>query len=172
MPRASNQYEIGDRLWENGFRRDDKWNAGRIVAICESPDRPNNIYMLLRANDGTETIYTCLKNMTCNPSLPRFMPRGMVARLGELAAGVVLVPDGFDERPKPKEPKPVVAPKKALELPDEDLSDLDIDVDSGVGESEQSEAEVGKTMFYSESTVAAVPDRILPVIDLVGFAQQ
>lgn len=156
MPRRGKDYEIGDRLWESGNRPGEKWSAGRIVAIVDHDERPDRLYMLLRANNGTETIYTCLKDYECRPSIPRFMPRGVVAELAELAEDHELEDDGIDERVAPVKEEKTPPPKRPFrELPDEDLSDLDDDDDGA------------EPVFAGVRDVPASTSlRILPAVDL------
>jgi len=164
MARLGRQYLVGERLWENDINSN-KLSAGRIVAIVEPPERPERLYMLLRANDGTETIYTCLKNLQCNPGLPRYMPRGVVFELGELASQCDLTPDDVDESPVPKERKKSPPPQRKFYVPppDEDLSDIDEELDEEFDE----ELEEPSPVFGSgEESETVSCGRILPVVDL------
>ena len=159
MARLGRQYEVGDRIWEDAGVSG-KWSAGRIVAIVEAEERPERVYMLLRANNGTETIYTCLKDCVCEPSLPRFMPCGVVEALGRIGAECELTPDDVDESPGPrkKRKKKVSAPKREFYKPpeDEDLSDIDEDL-SDIDEDPEPVVESGGSIQSG---------RILPVVDL------
>jgi len=116
MARLTSSYGVGDRIWEG--RGSDRYSAGRIVSVSESPSRPNRTYMLLRDDDGNYTIYTCLTNCECHPSVARRIPHDVLETLVEEGLNFELPP----ETARDSVPSPSAVVVKRREEPTGDLS--------------------------------------------------
>ncbi len=93
--RKADEYRVGEELWEEDYL------AGVIVAKEDCPERPTRVYMLLRDGDARYTIYACLKDAMCRPSLARMIPEQVVRRFFEF---VFLGVDPTNKPPKKRIP--------------------------------------------------------------------
>jgi hypothetical protein len=93
MARLSSTLVVGDRIWESGTRKNDKWSPGRIVAITDCPVRKNQMYMLIRDDGGLYTIYGCLKDCVCKPWVARRWAEEVGRTLMNFGFGHELAPE-------------------------------------------------------------------------------
>lgn len=169
MPRVSRQYVVGDRLWEDGLHRNDKWTAGRIVSIAESEEESQHIYMMLRSDEGRYTLYTTLKNCECKPHLSRFVPGDVLQSLMETSFSVELNPEAEEITSKVQKSKQPKLPKKAamefvMESPV--FPDVDDEEDLDDPDDDQAEEEQDEESIDEPSVPSIDSSRILPAISL------
>lgn len=104
------EIEVGTRIWEDSGIGD-PYSAGRVMALSDSVERSDVVYVLLKDDDGAFTIYSVEKNFNCSPRLTRKVPRENFEYLVRTALSGVELPEERDPLPK----KVKSAPKAAKE---------------------------------------------------------
>lgn len=111
------ELEIGSRVWEDFGGSSEPYSAGRVVAMSDSVERSDVVYVLLRSDDGKFTMYSMDKNYNCNPRLTREIPPENFVDLVRVGLSGVDLPEESDIRPTRKKPAKE-DPMPAMEIPD------------------------------------------------------
>lgn len=114
MARLTSSYGVGDRVWEG--RGSARYSAGRVVSMSESPSRPNRTYMLLRDDDGNYTVYTCLTDCECQPSVARRIPHDALESLMAEGLSFELPPETAEDS-SPRSTSVAISREKKPEEP-------------------------------------------------------
>jgi len=111
------ELEIGSRVWEE-FGTSEPYSAGRVVAMSDSVERSDVVYVLLKSDEGAFTIYSMDRNYNCNPRLTRKIPAENFEDLVRAGLSGVELPEESEFRQPKKKKAPQDGPISTMEIPE------------------------------------------------------